>query len=664
MMHHLTEEPLIEYHFGLASESRARSFARHLQHCPECRKKLEQLKLKFSALDLLEEEIELPEELVLKVTGYAARPVKRIMPFAKLPVVIGAAAAVLLMCSLFLVSTVIEQPSRSGSVKLRPGKAAAGKRVSLDKSREPLAGYAASQLQQVPVVATLEEKSSRPAAKAAAPIPEQPPFAPASAIELVTLPRTESVQLTIYNSTFTGFAPEPAASQVSQVQSSYDGDVVSTGISIKPPRQQRIPRRLPRGGGPRKPPAGLDLTLVRERRNLTLKRGWNWLQFAWSNTRIDPTSLHIEPLEHKDKIAIKELVFPSRLRELGRWLIRSEVSGQVPFEITYFTSGLTWRAFYMGTLSRDEKTMQLSGYVRIDNRSGQDYENARTRLIVGRVHLIDRIAVLARRRYPYGRGGRIQPPISSVQGLTTADSFGGGATYEYGLKEIIKEGLSEYFLYTIEGTETIPDKWGRRLLSFDVNGVNVKSLYKYDEQRYGRQTVRFVSFTNDDEHNLGKTPIPNGQIRIYKTVDESGHLAYVGGTDIKYIPVGEKVELNLGPARLVNVEPKLMKFETKNYVFDDDGNIVGWDEIRWWRIKVTNSRMSPVEVEITRDFNTSYWTIESDITYEKYDYKSVRFTLELKPRSNRIFGYTVTAYHGARERQLEKRNSKGRNLRR
>jgi hypothetical protein len=26
-------------------------------------------------------------------------------------------------------------------------------------------------------------------------------------------------------------------------------------------------------------------------------------------------------------------------------------------------------------------------------------------------------------------------------------------------KEIVKEGLSEYFLYTIEGTETIPIGW-------------------------------------------------------------------------------------------------------------------------------------------------------------------------------------------------------------
>ena len=102
-------------------------------------------------------------------------------------------------------------------------------------------------------------------------ISDQPPFAPASAIELVTLPRRDKVQLTIYNSA--------------------------------------------------------DLTLVRERRNLTLKKGWNWLQFMWANTLIDPTSLSLEPLEQGDKIDIEQLVFPARLRELGRWLIHSEVSG-------------------------------------------------------------------------------------------------------------------------------------------------------------------------------------------------------------------------------------------------------------------------------------------------------------------------------------------------
>ena len=123
-----------------------------------------------------------------------------------------------------------------------------------------------------------------------------------------------------------------------------------------------------------------DLTLARENRGLTLRDGNNRLQFSWANTLIDPTSLSMIPMAQADKIDVQDLVFPPRVRNLGLWNIVSRVSGKVPMEITYFTSGLSWRAFYMGTLSSDEKTMQLQGYVRVTNNSGEDYENAQTRL--------------------------------------------------------------------------------------------------------------------------------------------------------------------------------------------------------------------------------------------------------------------------------------------
>jgi hypothetical protein len=453
-------------------------------------------------------------------------------------------------------------------------------------------------------------------------ISERPPFAPASAIELVVLPRRDKVQLTIYNSA--------------------------------------------------------DLTLVREQRNLTLKKGWNWLQFMWAKTLIDPTSLSLAPLAQADKIDIQQLVFPARLRELGRWLIRSEVSGQVPFELTYFTSGLNWRAFYMGTLTEDEKTMQLQGYVRVGNNSGEDYEKAQTRLIVGKVHILDQISDLAKRKYPYGRtipfsryggvGGFGQWGVEELDGESI------GVKYDYAEKaftdfaslrpkEIKKEGLSEYFLYSIEGTETIADKWGKRLLSFEAEDIKVKSLYKYDQQRWGTQAIRFVSFTNDEEHNLGQTPIPNGTVKIYGKADANGYLSYVGGTSVKYIPVDEEVELNLGPARLVRVEPILMNYKTENYVYDKEKNITGWDEIRTWKIEVTNTRELPIDLEITRGFGTSYWKLvlvdpasipDDAVTYEKYDATHARFKLMRKPRSKWTFGYTVTTYHGVREEALTK----------
>jgi len=375
-------------------------------------------------------------------------------------------------------------------------------------------------------------------------------------------------------------------------------------------------------------------------------------------------------------------VFPARLRELGRWLIRSEVSGQVPFEITYFTSGLSWRAFYMGTLSQNEKTMQLQGYVRVGNNSGEDYEKAETRLIVGKVHILDQIAELAKRRYPYnrpigiigGRGGEYGFGIQNgrenrlherVDTYSYYDLSSSSRLGELRRKEIRKEGLSEYFLYTIEGTETIPDKWGKRLLSLDVADIEIESLYKYDEQRWGKQTIRFVKFANDDDHNLGETPIPNGTVKIYGQADERGYLSYVGGTNIKYIPVDEEVELNLGPARLVSVEPKLMDFKTDNYMFDRKGNVAGWDEIRTWKIEITNTRTLAIEIEITRGFGTAYWTLQlvepasmadDAVSYEPHDATHARFNLKLGPQNKRTLGYTVTTYHGVREETLAEKN--------
>jgi hypothetical protein len=124
-------------------------------------------------------------------------------------------------------------------------------------------------------------------------------------VDLVTLPERETVQLTIYNSA--------------------------------------------------------DMTLARESRSLTLKQGKNDLQFSWENTLIDPTSLAMLPKAHASDIDIANLTFPPRVRNLGLWNIDSKFSGKVPVEITYLTSGLSWRAFYMGTLTPNEEKMRLQG---------------------------------------------------------------------------------------------------------------------------------------------------------------------------------------------------------------------------------------------------------------------------------------------------------------
>ncbi|MGB2865416.1 MAG: hypothetical protein WBC05_18950, partial [Sedimentisphaerales bacterium] len=489
MENHLTENELIEYRFGLSSQEQQSIYSEHLAGCAECRERLEQLIKKFTALDLLREDAHVPEELISQVLDQAGQPArKKVIPFYNSPW-IGAVAAAVVACFVLLMSNLnIDKSTRrqfakgpKSEVRIVSKESEAKGEADADSPMRMVAQDTDAKMKMATAVEPSQEEAatrivaketsdmtaptkgpSRDIAAAEAteahisePIPEQPPFAPASAIELVTLPRRDKVQLTIYNSA--------------------------------------------------------DLTLVRERRNLTLKKGWNWLQFMWANTLIDPTSLSLEPLEQAGKIDIQQLVFPARLRELGRWLIRSEISGQVPFEITYFTSGLSWRAFYMGTLSQNEKTMKMQGYVRLGNNSGEDYDNAQTRLIVGQVHILDEIAQLARRQYPYDRPGMIgydedaiKKDASVTDGEYKTEILGRRQNWFADLKakEIKKEGLSEYFLYTIEGTETIPNEWGKRLLSFEAKDIAVESLYKYDEERWGNEAIRFVKFANDDKHNL------------------------------------------------------------------------------------------------------------------------------------------------------------------
>ncbi len=403
-----------------------------------------------------------------------------------------------------------------------------------------------------------------------------------------------------------------------------------------------------------------DMTLVRESRALTLKEGPNKLQFSWANTLIDPTSLEMLPMKHAGEIDIMDLTYPPRVQNLGLWNIRSGIDAKVPVEITYLTSGLSWRAFYMGTLTNDEKTMQLQGYVRITNRSGEDYANAQTRLIVGKVHILEQIADLARREHPYGRAGQqiIKEAAAMMQQVGDERRLGVRAKGQRRArsarrKEVIKEGLSEYFLYTIEGTETIANDWSKRLLSFDVPAVPVINLYKYEQQRYGNSVVRFLNFKNDKKHKLGDTPIPGGRLKVYRNEDDARHLSYTGQSSFKYIPVDEDVELNLGAVSNVVVEPVLTNYKTENYKFNSRGNINGWDEVRTFKIEARNTRDMDVKIEIKRNFPTQYWDLEKSGDFDKYekeDLDTVKFTLMLKPQSKKKFEYVQRIYNEQRER--------------
>src|SRR5687767_11063137 len=139
-----------------------------------------------------------------------------------------------------------------------------------------------------------------------------------------------------------------------------------------------------------------DLTLVRETRVVTFIKGANPLQFSWANTLIDPSSVELKFLTSADKLDVLDTTFPHDKPQMLYWNVQSEMDGEATIQITYFTSGITWSADYVAIADKDEGTMNIEGFVRVTNNSGEEYEDAQVRLVVGTINLVEKIAQLAK----------------------------------------------------------------------------------------------------------------------------------------------------------------------------------------------------------------------------------------------------------------------------
>ncbi|MFO0838115.1 MAG: hypothetical protein U1D55_06265 [Phycisphaerae bacterium] len=392
-----------------------------------------------------------------------------------------------------------------------------------------------------------------------------------------------------------------------------------------------------------------DLTLVRETRTLSFKRGVNPLQFSWANTLIDASSVELRFATRGDQLSLLDTTFPHAKPQMLYWNVQSEFDGAATVEITYFTSGISWAADYVCIAGTDEQQMSFEGFVRITNHSGEDYEDASVRLVVGTINLVEKVAELA--KIPMADYNKLEDGARSElrarafkQSLGIVAGRGGGAPSADQLdeKQIIKQGLSEYFIYTIEGTETIPNGWAKRMRSFNGATVPLRVQYRYRPVEYGEQLVRMYLLTNDKKSQLGETPLPDGMVRVFRDNGRDG-LSFLVQQSIRYVPIGDKIELNLGPdpevifewiklrSRRDNIWIRLQGADVYRRVDDGNlkvelrGDVAGWDDRELYTQRIRNYSGKPIEVEIRRLLPGDV-LFRSSLDPKLFDFQTVEFT--------------------------------------
>ncbi len=396
-----------------------------------------------------------------------------------------------------------------------------------------------------------------------------------------------------------------------------------------------------------------DLTLVRETRLVSFKKGMNPLQFSWANTLIDPTSVELEFRDQAGRLEVLDTTFPHAKPQMLYWNVRSEENVEVRIEISYFTSGISWAGDYVAISNPEETTLRMEGFVRVSNRSGEPYANAQVRLVVGKINLVEKIAELA--RMPVARVKamekreykKLRQKVARKMMAPAAMDAGIGMVREESAvpKQVEKEGLGEYFIYTIEGRESIPDGWSKRLRSFDAAKVPLEVVYRYRKGEYGDRLVRLYLLQNDKKSGLGVTPIPNGKVQVFRHNGREG-LSYLASQSIKYVPIGDRIELNLGMDPEVVFELIKEKVSRENiwvrlnkgrvykrvgdgsFIVDHKGTVAGWDEHQQFSQCIRNYTGQKILVEIRRSYPGDV-TFRSRLNASSHDYRSVEYTSEV-----------------------------------
>jgi hypothetical protein len=253
-------------------------------------------------------------------------------------------------------------------------------------------------------------------------------------------------------------------------------------------------------------------------------------------------------------------------------------------------------------------------------------------------------------------------------------------------KQVVKEGLSEYFLFTIEGREDIEDKQPKRLVSMKVKEVPLECIYKLTDREGGNFFTKYYRFKNlklkDEEgneqdlsamENLGVSPLPDGQVRLFFEY-QNKDLAYVGGTQTKYVPIGDRVEVNVGPDPDITITRRLKDQKITNIVarqykrrvdntFVEYYDLVDYDETFYYEEEIVSGKPVLAKVELERRFDANVflwaddapppgWNGEEEGAYvdmhrvpgrkERVDQNHVKYFLDLEPGEKRLVNYSVT----------------------
>jgi hypothetical protein len=321
----------------------------------------------------------------------------------------------------------------------------------------------------------------------------------------------------------------------------------------------------------------------------------------------------------------------SILKPTLTWQLNADRSGALDAELSYVTGGMSWQADYNLVAPEKGDTLDLVGWVTMDNQSGKSFNHAKIKLMAGDVNKIQN------ENGPRGFSRRAMATLGGAAPVVTEKTF------------------DEYHLYTLERATTLLDRETKQVEFVRADGIKSRPIYVYDgakidpnryygwgfenirnDRDYGTESNPKVwvmrEFMNSESNHLG-IPLPKGRLRFYRR-DADGQMEFTGENTIDHTPRDEMIRVATGNAFDLVGERK-----RTNHNLDSNRRML--DES--FAIKVRNHKKEAVEIRVVEHlYRWPTWEItEKSNTFLKTDAQTIEFRIEAKPDAEETVTYTA-----------------------
>ncbi|OYT41892.1 MAG: DUF4139 domain-containing protein [Candidatus Altiarchaeales archaeon ex4484_43] len=320
-------------------------------------------------------------------------------------------------------------------------------------------------------------------------------------------------------------------------------------------------------------------------------------------------------------ISVSNLVLPELPEGLItkptlHWIIDSEEAMNHTLELSYMTSGMTWKADYVVVTNDDDTKLDLNGWVTITNNAGTTFKNTALKLVAGDVHRVR-------------AGGTLERNMLYAEKAMAPSA-----------KQFVEETLFEYHMYDLQRKTTLKNNEQKQISLLSSNDINVEKEYVYDDIRYwwwygsgwsdtGEKKVNvMLNFENSEENNLG-IPLPKGTVRVFKK-DSEGKLQFIGEDSIDHTPKDETIRLFIGQAFDIVGQRKQMDFN----------KLSNWYEYVW-EVTLRNHKDEDITVTVLERTGGDWEIVEENYEHTKESNNLIKWKVPVESDGESKLIYTI-----------------------